>query len=87
MIAPVTSSSLSDQVTDTRVLAPSSKILLGEEVCDLLLDLEASHPGYGKKIVRVLAGMVSDGEIIKVEKSLRKMSKKLRVARKGFAST
>ena len=88
LIAPVTFSSLSDQVTETRVLAPSSKTLLGEEVCDLLIDLEASHPGYGKVIARVLLGMASDGEIIKVEKSLRKMSKKkLGVARKSFAST
>ena len=85
MVASVTSSSLSDQVDETCVLVPNSEPLFGKEVCDLLVDLEAACPGYGMDIARVLVGTASDGVIMNVEKSLRKIGKKLAVGRKASA--
>lgn len=66
----VSSSSSSDQVDETALLAPSSEALFGKEVCDLLVDLEAACPGYGKDVASVLAGTASDGVLMKVKKSL-----------------
>ena len=72
-------------VDETTMLVPNSESLFGKEICDLLVDLEAACPGYGKDIACVLAGTASDGLFMKVEKSIRKTRKKLRGARKGSA--
>jgi hypothetical protein len=57
------------------VLAPNSEALLGKELCDLLVRMEAANLGYGKEIACVLAGKASKGLIRKVEKSLRSKRK------------
>ena len=58
------------------MLVPNSEALFGKEVCDLLVDLEAACPGYGKDIASVLAGTASDGVFMKVEKSLRRRARR-----------
>ena len=75
--------SLNDEVDDACVLAPNSDALFAKELCDLLVRLEAAIPGYGKDIACALAGEASAGVIMKVEKSLRRVRKKRRVARKA----
>jgi hypothetical protein len=56
--------------------SPNSEALFGKELCDLLVSLEASSPGYGMEIACVLAGKASKDIIKKIEKSLRRKSKK-----------
>jgi hypothetical protein len=58
------------------VLPPNSEALFGKELCDLLVSLEVASPGYGMEIACVLAGKASEDIIKKVEKSLRRKSKK-----------
>ena len=78
------SSSLSDRVEETVVVAPISEALFGKQICDLLVNLEAACPGYGKDIACVLTGTASDGVFMKVEKSLRRRArKKIGIARKA----
>jgi hypothetical protein len=78
-------------VVSGEVLAHSSKVFFGIELCGLLASLEAASPGCGKDIVCVLAGKASEDMIRIVEKSLRKVSiwgrrRKKRVARKFLAA-
>ena len=78
------SASLSDRIDDTTVLVPNSETLFGKQICDLLVNLEAACPGYGKDIACVLTGTASDGVFMKVEKSLRRRArKKIGIARKA----
>jgi hypothetical protein len=56
------------------VLASSSDALFAKELCGLLASLEAASPGYGKDIACGLAGKASENMIIKVEKSLNKVT-------------
>ena len=85
-ITSSTFSSLSDQVDDAAMLASNSKALFGKEICDLLVNLEAACPGYGKDIACVLAGTASDGVVMKLEKSLkRRARKKLGIVKKASA--
>jgi hypothetical protein len=58
------------------VLPRNSEALFGKELCDLLVSLEVASPGYGMEIACVLAGKASEDIIKKVEKSLRRKSKK-----------
>jgi hypothetical protein len=58
------------------VLPPNSEALFEKELCNLLVSLEVASPGYGMKIACVLAGKASENIIKKVEKSLRRKSKK-----------
>ena len=77
LVGSVTFSSLSDQaVGETNILAPNSESLFGKDICDLLVDLEAACPGYGKDIASVLAGTAAGGVVMKVEKSLRRRARK-----------
>jgi hypothetical protein len=63
------------------VLVPSPDALFANELCGLLVSLEAASPGYSKEIACVLADKASEDMIKKVEKSLKKVS--IRRIRRG----
>lgn len=71
-VVATSESPLVDEVDKTGVLTSNSETLFGKEICDLLVDLEAALPGYGKEIASVLAGTAPECVIKKVEKSLKK---------------
>jgi hypothetical protein len=57
-----------------KVLAHSSEVLFGKELCGFLASLEAASPRHGKDIACVLEGKASEDMIRMMEKSLRKVS-------------
>ena len=87
LVASVTLSSLGDQVDETVVMMSNSEALFGKELCDLLVDLEAVCPGYGKDIASILTGEASEDVIMKVEKSLCRRRKKHRTETFRFRFT
>jgi hypothetical protein len=71
--APLPSQSLI-YVDSGGVLAHSHESLFGKELCGLIASLEAASPAYGKDIACVLTGKASENIIMKIEKSLRKVT-------------
>jgi hypothetical protein len=56
------------------LLAKRSEALFAKELCGLLASLEMASPSYGKDFACISAGKASEDTIMKVEKSLRKVS-------------
>ena len=72
------------------VLGPNSEPIFAKDLSGFLASLEAVSPGYGKDIAFVLAGKASDELFRKLEKSLMKVTirvkgRKKRVAKKALA--
>jgi hypothetical protein len=65
-----------DKVNETAVFAPSADVLFANELCNLLVSLEAAYPGSCKEISSILSQKATFCKIKKVKEYLKSKSKK-----------
>jgi hypothetical protein len=71
------------KVNEAGALAPNSEALFAEELCNLLVSLEAAIPRSGKEIASLLMKKAIMGDIKKMKEYLKCKSKKSGAAKKA----